>query len=105
MVIPASFPMVLPAPSQPSTTCPVNDVRVAGDAGVHPHGISGERTQRAVHPGYLGSAVEADQRVLLDPCEHELFQVGLVEHVRLREAVRAGLLVAAELGHHAVPGV
>ena len=41
----------------------------------------------------------------LDPGEHQLFQVGLVEHVRLREAVLADLVVAAELGHHAVAGV
>ena len=41
----------------------------------------------------------------LDPGEQQFFQVGLVEHVGLREAVLAGLLVAAELGHHVVPGV
>ena len=41
----------------------------------------------------------------LDPGEHQLFQVGLVEHVRLRKAVLAGLVAAAELGHHAVAGV
>ena len=41
----------------------------------------------------------------LDPGEQQLFQVGLVEHVRLRETVLAGLVVPAELGHHAVPGV
>ena len=43
--------------------------------------------------------------MLIDPGEQQLFQVGLVEHVGLREAVLAGLVVAAELGHHAVPGV
>ena len=41
----------------------------------------------------------------LDPGEQQLFQVGLVEHVGLREAMLAGLVVAAELGHHAVAGV
>ena len=58
-----------------------------------------------IQPADLGAAAERDQRVPLDPGEHQLFQVGLVEHVRLREAVLAGLVVAAELGHDAVPGV
>ena len=58
-----------------------------------------------VQPVDLGAAAERDQRVLFDPGEHQLFQVGLVEHVRLREAVHAWLVVAAELGHDAVAGV
>ena len=41
----------------------------------------------------------------LDPGEQQFFEVGLVEHVRLREAVLAGLVAAAELGHDAVAGV
>jgi len=43
--------------------------------------------------------------VLPDPGEQRLLQVGLVEHARLRKAVHAGPPVAAELGHHAVPGI
>ena len=108
MVIPVSSRMVLLAPSQPSTTCPVN---VCGSAAMRactrtgPVGSAGDRAGGAVQPGYLGAAAEVDQRVRLDPGEHQLFQVGLVEHVRLRETVLAGLVAAAELGHHAVPGV
>jgi hypothetical protein len=49
--------------------------------------------------------VEPDQRVLHYPVQQELFEVGLVEHVRLREAVQADLVLAAELGHDAVAGV
>jgi len=76
-----------------------------GEAGVHPNWGRGERAEGAVHPEHLGSAPEVDKRVPGDPGEHQLFQVRLVEHVRLREAVHPGLLVAAELGHDAVPGV
>ena len=36
MVIPASWRIVLLAPSQPSTTRPVNVCGSAGDAGVYP---------------------------------------------------------------------
>ena len=81
-------------------------LRLPGDAGVHPdRGRGRAGPWVAVQPGHLGAAAEVDQRVPLDPGEQQLFQVGLVEHVRLREAVLAGLVVAAELGHHAVPGV
>jgi hypothetical protein len=89
---------------------------LAADAGVHPDwprgllGVCGEGAGargavRAVQRGHLGAAAERDQRMPLDPAGYQLFQVGLVEHVRLREAVLAGLVVAAELGHHAVAGV
>ena len=92
MVIPASCRIVLLAPSQPSTTRPVNvcgspATRACTRTGA---AVSGPRV--AVQPGHLGAAAEADQRVPLDPGEHQLFQVGLVEHVRLREAVLAGLV-------------
>lgn len=40
-----------------------------------------------------------------DPGEQERVQVGLVEHVGLREAVHPGPQVAAELGHHPVAGI
>ena len=39
------------------------------------------------------------------PGEQQLFQVGLVEHVRLREAVLADLVLSPEFGHDVVPGV
>ena len=77
---------------------PGERLRVPGDAGVHPdwphgpRGVAGDRAGGAVQPGYLGAAAEVDQRVPLDPGEHQLFQVGLVEHVRLREPVLAGLV-------------
>ena len=58
-----------------------------------------------VQPDNLGPAAKVDQRVPGDPVKQERFQVGLVEHVRLREAVHPWVLVAAELGHDAVPGV
>ena len=58
-----------------------------------------------VQPDHLGAAAEVDQRVRLDPGEHQHFQVGLVEHVRLREPVLAGLVLPVELGHHAMPGI
>ncbi len=78
---------------------------MAGDAGVYPDRVRGERVQGTVQPGHFGAAPEADQRVLVDPGEQQLFQVGLVEHVGLGEAVLAGQLITAELGHHEVPGV
>ena len=105
MVIPASWRIVLLAPSQPSTTRPVNVCVSPATRACTRTGAAVTRALGAVQPGHLGSAAEVDQRVPLDPGEHQLFQVGLVEHVRLREAVLAGLVVAAELGHHAVPGV
>ena len=45
MVIPASSRIVLLAPSQPSTTCPVNVCGSPGDAGVHPDRGRGERAR------------------------------------------------------------
>ena len=80
-------------------------MHVRGYAGVYPDRVGGERARGAVQPADLGPAAQVDQRVLFDPGEQQFFQVGLVEHVRLREAVHAWLLVAAELGHDAVPGV
>src|SRR5580700_1026052 len=97
MVIPASSRIVLLAPSQPSTTGPVNVC-------VSPATRACTRTG-AVYSGHLGPAAEVDQRMPLDPGEQQFFEVGLVEHVRLGEAVLAWLVVAAELGHDAVPGV
>ncbi len=107
MVIPASWRMVLLAPSQPSTTRPVNvcvspATRACTRTGAAPTRAGGIVI---VQPAHLGAAAEVDQRVPLDPGEHQLFQVGLVEHVGLREPVLAGLVAAAELGHDAVPGV
>ena len=54
---------------------------------------------------YLDAAVEVDQRVLGDSVEQQCVQVRLVEHVRCREAVDAGMGFAAELGQYAVLGV
>ena len=108
MVIPASWRIVLLAPSQPSTTRPVNVCRFPGDAGVHPDRGRGERAGGIVivQPGQTSAPRRKSiSGCCLDPGEHQLFQVGLVEHVRLREAVLAGLVAAAELGHHAVAGV
>ena len=81
--------------------------RLPGDAGVHPDRGRGERAGGIVivQPDHLGAAAQVDQRVRLDPGEHQLFQVGLVEHVRLREPVLPDLVLPVELGHHAVPGV
>jgi hypothetical protein len=84
---------------------PGERLRFPGDAGVHPDRGHADGALGAFQPGHLGSAAEVDQRVPLDPGEQQLFQVGLVEHVRLREPVLAGLVAAAELGHHAVAGV
>jgi hypothetical protein len=84
---------------------PGERLHVTGHAGVHPDGAFGGRPDRAVYRVDLGLTVEADQRVLPDPAQQELFQAGLVEHVRLREAVHADLVLAAEFGHHPVPGV
>ena len=90
MVIPASSRIVLLAPSQPSTTWPVN---VCGSPAMRActrnPGVRGERAGGAVQPAHLGAAAEVDQRMPLDPGEQQLFQVGLVEHVGLREAVLA----------------
>ena len=74
---------------------------------MHPDRGRGERAGGIVivQPGHLGAAAQVDQRVRLGPGEQQLFQVGLVEHVRLRETVLAGLVLPVELGHHAVPGV
>ena len=80
-------------------------LQVSGDAGVYPDRVRGERARGAVHPADLGPAAQFDQRVRLDPGEHQLFQVRLVEHVRLRETMLTGLVLPPELGHHAVPGV
>ena len=82
-------------------------LRLAADAGVDPDRGRGERAGGivVVQPGHLGAAAEVDQRVFLDPGEQQFFQVGLVEHVRLREAVFTALVLAAELGHDAVVGV
>src|SRR6185312_469801 len=52
-------------------------LRLAGDAGVYPDRVRGERVQSPVQPGHFGAAAEADQRVLTDPGEQQLFQVGL----------------------------
>jgi hypothetical protein len=79
--------------------------RNPGDTSMHPDRCTGKRAEGAVQPEHLAPAAEADQRVLRDPGEQQLFQVGLVEHVRLREAVLAGPPVAAELGHDPVPGI
>ena len=75
---------------------------VTGEARAH---LDLSRAREVLQPADVGPAAEVDQRVLLHPGQHELFQVGLVEHVRLREPVDAGLMLAAELGHHLVPGV
>ena len=64
----------------------------------------GQRPGRIVIGKDLGPAAEADQRMLRNPGQQELFQVGLVEHVGLRVAVQPGL-VPAEFGHHPVLGV
>ena len=108
MGIPARSRMVLLAPSQPSTKRPVNvwAVPPAGEARVHLDRGRGERAEGAVQPADLQprggsrSAGAGPTRASM-----QLFQVGLVEHVRLREPVDADLVLAAELGHDAVSGV
>ena len=79
--------------------------RLLGDEGADLRRGPGERAGGVVKPADLDAAPQVDQRMPGDAGEQELFQVGLVEHVRLREAVRARLMVAAELGHDAVPGI
>ena len=75
------------------------------EAGAHPHRCHAGRAAGIVQTDDIRSTAEVDQRVLVHPGQHELFQVGLVEHVRLREPVDADLVFAAEFGHHPVPGV
>ncbi len=74
---------------------------------MHPDRGRGERAGGIViiQPDHLGAAAEVDQRMRLDPGEQHLFQVGLVEHVRLRETVLADLVLPVELGHHAMLGI
>ena len=79
--------------------------RLTVEARAHLDRGAGDRAGRIVQPADFGPAAEVDQGVLFHPGQQELFQVWLVEHVRLREAVHADLVFAAELGHHPVAGV
>jgi hypothetical protein len=78
---------------------------VPNEAGTYPHRSPTERVFDAVDPVDLHTAPEVDQRVPVDLVEQQRLQVGLVEHVGRGEAVVTGPDVAAELGHHPVPGV
>ena len=69
---------------------PGERLQVLADASMHPDRVRSARADGArahgaggaLHPADLGAAAEVDQRVLLDPGEHQRFQVGLVEQDR-----------------------
>ena len=106
MVIPARSRIVLPAPSQPSTRHPVNVRTASSGASALPPG-PGRRSSGPVGPSSPETSAPRWKLIsgcCADPGEQQLFQVGLVEHVGLGEAVHACLL-PAEFGHHLVPGV
>ena len=107
MVIPVSSRIVLLAPSQPSTTRPVNvcsspAMRAWTRTGA---AVSGPGASSSSSPVTSAPRRNSISGCCLGPGEQQLFQVGLVEHVRLREAVLAGLVLPVELGQHAMPGI